>query len=526
MRQNFVYFLPELILIATILFMLVVDFVAGARKKGLYPVIALVGLAGMMAAVAGTAHLAPTTFFDGMVSTDALGRFFKYVFGISGVLGVFMSTRSVEIEKADHPSYYTLLMALVLGMMLLGSANNLLMLYLSLEMVSVLSYILTGSLRGVRRSSEAALKYVIYGGVASGIMAYGLSLLYGMTGTMAFPEIAAFLKANAVSRSALFTAILFIMGGIGFKIASFPFHMWCPDVYEGAPTPFTAFLSVGPKAAGFAALIRFFIVGLAEPGQGGVFIAVKAVGWPELIAVLSIATMTIGNLAALLQDNMKRLLAYSSIAHAGYLLMGFAALNGEALTAILFYMVVYLIMNIGAFLVVLLVANQLGIEDIKGYKGLGRRGGRGTYLALLMTVFMFSLTGIPPMAGFIGKFYLFGAVLKAGLYMLAIVGVLNSVVSLYYYVRVVKVMFFDPPDDQRDFLMPATTAPAWILTGLAALTLYFGLFWNGLANVTSRSTGLYAAAFVPPPVTPPPATSVTGQQPPPATPAPAPQPTP
>lgn len=506
MQLNFHYFLPELVLIGTVLAMLVADFFGGAKRLGIFPIMAFLGMAGMMSAVALTAHLPPATFFDGMVATDAIGRFFKYVFGISGILGVVLSMRSPEVEKTDQASYYTLLTALVLGMMLLGSANHLLMLYLALEMVSVLSYILTGALRGVRRSSEAALKYVIYGGVASGIMAYGLSLLYGMTGTMAFPEIAAFLKANAVSRPALFTAILLIMGGIGFKIASFPFHMWCPDVYEGAPTPFTAFLSVGPKAAGFAALIRFFVVGLTQAGDAG-FLPLKPVGLVELLTVLSIATMTIGNLAALWQNNMKRLLAYSSIAHAGYLLMGFAALNTEALNAILFYLVVYLIMNIGAFLVVLIIANQLGVEDIAGYKGLGRRGGKGAFLAIVMTVFMFSLTGIPPMAGFIGKFYLFGTVLKAGLYGLAVVGVLNSVVSLYYYVRVVKVMFFDDPDDARAVTLPAA-AQTWLVTGLAALTLYLGLFWNGLATVTVRSTGLHAAAFVPPPVvapvTPPP----------------------
>jgi NADH-quinone oxidoreductase subunit N len=291
------------------------------------------------------------------------------------------------------------------------------------------------------------------------------------------------------------------MGGLGFKIASFPFHMWCPDVYEGAPTPFTAFLSVGPKAAGFAALIRFFIVGMTEPGQTG-FLLVKSVGVVEMLTVLAIATMTIGNLAALVQNNMKRLLAYSSIAHAGYLLMGFAALNTEALNAVLFYLVVYLIMNIGAFLVVLVISNQLGIEDINGYKGMGRRGGRGTFLAIVMTIFMFSLTGIPPLAGFIGKFYLFGAVMRAEMYGLAIAGVLNSVVSLYYYVRVVKVMFFDAPDDQRDIQI-GSTSQTWVVTALAGLTLYLGLFWNGLATLTVKSTGMHLAAFVPPAVAEP-----------------------
>jgi NADH-quinone oxidoreductase subunit N len=240
------------------------------------------------------------------------------------------------------------------------------------------------------------------------------------------------------------------------------------------------------------------------------------VGLVELLTVLSIATMTIGNLAALWQNNLKRLLAYSSIAHAGYLLMGFAALNAEALNAVLFYLVVYLIMNIGAFLVVLMIANQLGVEDIGGYKGLGRRGGKGTYLALVMTVFMFSLTGIPPMAGFIGKFYLFGAVLKAGLYALAIAGVLNSVVSLYYYVRVVKVMFFDAPDDARAVALPVASQTA-LVSGLAVLTLYLGLFWNGLATVIVKSTGLHAAVYVPPPVSAPPAPAVAPVQAAPAT---------
>jgi len=489
MRQNLSYFLPELVLIGTILILFLADFFIGLKKKGVYPVLAFLGLAGMMAANASLKSLAPAHFFDGMVTFDHMGFFFKFVFGAAGLLAILLSHRHPEVERTDQPSYYTLLIALILGMMLLATSNHLLMIYLSIEMVSVLSYILTGSVRASRRSSEAALKYVIYGGVASGIMAYGISLLYGQTGTMLLPEIAAYLKANAVSRPAVFTAVLFMMAGFGYKVASFPFHMWCPDVYEGAPTPFTAFLSVGPKAAGFAVLIRFFLTALAQPEQA-VFVPVKSIGWPALIAMVSVATMTIGNFAALGQKNLKRLLAYSSIAHAGYMLMGFAALSQEGLSAILFYTVVYLIMNVGAFLVVILVANQLGVEDLDGYRGLGRRGGRGTYLALLMSVFLFSLTGMPPMAGFIGKFYLFGAVIRSGQYGLALIGVLNSVVSLYYYVRVIKIMFFEDPQDQRQFA-PPSASHSWIVTGLAALTLYLGLFWNGLAQMTQASIGLH-----------------------------------
>ena len=493
MKLNLSYFLPELVLIGTIFALFATDLLSGLKKSScnsIYPRIALAGFAGMMVANYLTAGLAPAHFFSGMVTFDAMAHFFKYLFATAGLLGVSLSQNSPEVEGMDQSSYYTLLTALVLGMSLLATSNHLLMIYLSLEIVSILSYILTGYTRGVRRSSEAALKYVIYGGVASGIMAYGISLLYGLTGTMDLPTIAAFLKANPVSRAPLYLSVLLMMAGFGYKIASFPFHAWCPDVYEGAPTPFTAFLSIGPKAAGFAILIRFFWTALTTQAGDASFADIKLTGWPEMMALLSMATMTIGNLAALVQHNAKRLLAYSSIAHAGYMLMGFAALNQESLSAILFYMVVYIIMNSGTFLVVILLSNQFGVEDIEDYKGLSRRGGLGLFMAFAMAIFLFSLTGIPPMAGFAGKFYLFGAVIRSGRYGLALVGVLNSVVSLYYYVRIIKYMFFDEPTDERQILRPAFQHSV-VLSGLAVLTLYFGLFWNHLAQVVIRSSGLY-----------------------------------
>ena len=488
MRTDLIYFLPELALIGTIVLLFLVDFLFGARRKGAYSVLAGLGLLGMMGVNRCIGNLPAAHFFSNMVTFDAMGHFFKYLFGGAALLMIVFSQRSAEVERTDQPSYYTLVIALTLGMNLLAVSSNLLMIYLSLELVSVLSYILTGYVRGSRRSAEAALKYVIYGGVASGIMAYGMSLLYGLTGTMDVTEIAAFLQSHPINRSVLFLSLLLQMAGFGYKIASFPFQMWCPDVYEGAPTPFTAFLSVGPKAAGFAILIRFFLTAMGG-GVGNHFIDIKMIGWPQMIILFSIVTMTLGNFAAIGQKNIKRMLAYSSIAHAGYLLMGFAALNEESLRAILFYLVVYTIMNLGAFLVVIIVSNQLQLEEIEGYKGLGRRGGMGLFLALAFSIFLFSLTGIPPFAGFVGKFYLFGAVIRAGLYGLAIAGVLNSVVSLYYYVRVIKVMFFDAPLDSRPFPMPIFRHST-VLAGLAVLTLYLGLFWNQLAELAARSTGL------------------------------------
>jgi len=424
-----------------------------------------------------------------MLTLDPMGHFFKYLFGVVALLALLLSVRSREVERTDPPSYYALLVAITFGMSLLSASTNLLMIYLSLEVVSVLSYVLTGYVRGSRRSVEAALKYVIYGGVASGVMAYGFSLLYGMTGSLDLTEIAHYLQTHAINRSTLFLSIVLSMAGFAFKTAVFPFQMWCPDVYEGAPTPFTAFLSVGPKAAGFAVLIRFFLTALGDTG-GERFVDVKSVGWPALMAILSIATMTLGNLAAIGQKNLKRLLAYSSIAHAGYILMGFAALNTESLRAILFYLTVYAIMNLGAFLVVIVVSNQIDVEDLDGYRGLGRRGGLGTLLAVCLSIFLFSLTGIPPFAGFIGKFYLFGAVMRAGLYGLAIIGVLNSVVSLYYYVRVIKVMFFEAPADTHPMPMPLFRHSGAAAL-LAFLTLFLGLFWNQLAVWVRSGTLLF-----------------------------------
>ena len=482
------YFLPELVLIGTIIVLFLADFLVGGKNRSIYSGLAALGMFGMILANWKIAGLPSARFFSGMVTYDPMGHFFKYLFAGAGLLAILLSHRSEEVEKTDTPSYYTLLVALTLGMSLLSISSHLLMIYLSLELVSILSYLLTGYVRGSRRSAEAALKYVIYGGVASGIMAYGLSLLYGLTGTMDLTAISEFLRTHPVNRSVLFLSVLLQMAGFGYKIATFPFQMWCPDVYEGAPTPFTAFLSVGPKAAGFAILIRFFLTALGTQGDS-LFFDAKQTGWAEMIALLSIATMTIGNLAAIGQKNIKRLLAYSSIAHAGYLLMGFAALNNEALRAILFYLVVYLVMNLGAFLVVIIVARELQTEAIEAYRGLGRRGGLGTLLAISMSIFLFSLTGIPPFAGFIGKFYLFGAVIRSGLYGLAIIGVLNSVVSLYYYVRVVKLMFFDPPVDERPFPLPILRHST-ALVGLALLTVYLGLFWNSLAEWTARSTGI------------------------------------
>ena len=323
-------------------------------------------------------------------------------------------------------------------MFLMASAGTLLMAYLSLEFVSLTSYVLTGFLRHNRRSGEAALKYLIYGGVASGAMIFGMSWVFGLTGAMDYAGIAKGLaQLDPASRGALFLALLLVLAGFGYKISAVPFHMWAPDVYTGAPIPVTAFLAVGSKAAGFAMLLRFFHFGVTRPGT------LAGVPFAPLATLASVATMTLGNLAALSQQNMKRLLAYSSIAHAGYALLGFAVLGNAGLQAVIFYLAVYYAMNLGAFWIVMLVANATGREDMEAYRGLAWRG--GAVPAVALAVFLFSLAGLPPLAGFVGKFFVFAAGVQAKLYALVVVGLVNSVISLYYYARVVKTMFLDQP---------------------------------------------------------------------------------
>jgi NADH-quinone oxidoreductase subunit N len=471
------YFGPELILTGAILVVIAVDLVTSGRRSIAPALTALLGAgAALFAACALLGEPARTWLFGRMIVLDGFSVFFKVLLGLALVATVWMSLGSREVRgQPNEGEYYTLLLSSGLAMLLMASAGNLLMAYLALEFASLTSYVLTGFLRHNRRSMEASLKYLIYGGVASGAMIYGMSWVFGLTGSMDYAGIAdGVAKLDPASRSAFFLALVLVLAGFGYKIAAVPFHMWAPDVYTGAPIPVTAFLAVGSKAAGFAILLRFFHFGV---GDGGPIAAVKSIPLVPLATLLCAATMTLGNLAALSQQNMKRLLAYSSIAHAGYALLGFVAFADAGVQAVLFYLVVYYIMNLGAFWVVMLVANRTGREDIGAYRGLAWRGGAAPALALAL--FLFSLAGLPPLAGFVGKFYVFAAGIEGRFYALVVVGVLNSVVSLYYYARVVKTMFLDEPrpeDPPVRFGLPDLAGVA--VLGLA--TLAIGLRFNWL----------------------------------------------
>ena len=497
------WFLPELGLTAGIMLMFLLD-LAWKRhpRRVLFLTVGtllFLGLAGVLLAMQPSA---PRALFNGMIASDPFATFFKWLFLAAAALTVLIAAGSTEFGRHQIGVFYPLLLSIVLGMFLMASAVDLLMMYLAVELVSLISYALAGYRQGDRKAAEAALKYVIYGGVASGIMLFGMSYIYGLTGTTSLLGLGKALDGLAAGamgssqtalRVALVVAVIFVLCGVGFKIASVPWHMWCPDVYEGAPTPFTAFLSVGPKAAGFALAVRFFWSALAGSplgnGPGALTEGLSDLPWPAIIGVLAAVTMTLGNLTAIVQNNLKRLLAYSSIAHAGYALMGLCAASTLGMQSVMIYLLVYLVMNLGAFLVVIVVAQATGSELIDAYKGLGRRH---PLSAVSFAIFLFSLTGLPPFAGFTGKWYLFVAVLQnyslpgGGWYAaLAVIGALNSAVSLYYYMRIARAMFLEAP------VGAVTVRPHLgyqIMLGVFSVALLlFGVWWSPLIDWTQQS---------------------------------------
>ena len=480
--ESLQFFYPEFVLAGTILFLIVLDLIVADKRW-----LAASAFLGCLLSLWATFDLYGSPggwLFHRMIVLDNFSLFFKVIPLVATLLVIWISFGCREIREIHLGEYYAILLTSSLGMFFMASSSNLLMAYLSLELVSLTSYILTGSLPRNRRSSEAALKYLIYGGVASGTMIYGMSWVFGITGSLDYARISEVLAHAQVNRLSLFIAFVLILAGFGYKVVFVPFHMWSPDVYQGAPTPITAFLSVGSNAAGVAIMIRFFFPAVSRLGDQGNWLFLTGVEWPHFLLFLSMVTMTVGNLCALNQQNVKRLLAYSGIAHAGYILMGLVVLNNEGLKAMLLYIVVYLIMNVGAFLVVVIVANATGREDIEGYRGLAWRG--AAIPAVCMAIFLFSLTGLPPLAGFVGKFFLFAAAIREEFYFLAVVAIINSVISLYYYAGIVKTMFMDQPNpaDQKVDMSANESA---LLGVLSSLTVVFGVYWGPLVRYTSES---------------------------------------
>jgi len=480
---SLIHFAPELVLAGGILLLVILDLLM-ADKRRLGDIALLITVVALLLIA-----LEPITtgawLFHRMLVFDSFAIFFRALIALAAIVAVWMSIGSEEVRGCDQGEYYAILLASTFAMFLMAESANLLMAYLALEFVSLTSYILTGFLKHNRRSLEAALKYLIYGGVASGTMIYGMSWIFGITGSLDFNVInRALTSPGHIPVLAVFISLVLILAGMGYKVASVPFHMWAPDVYQGAPIPITTFLAIGSKAAGFALLTRFFYPALSSMTAAGNWTALKGVDWPELLLFICMITMTLGNLAALQQTNMKRLLAYSSIAQAGYALMGFVVLSNDGIRAMLFYLFAYYVMDAGAFLVVMIVANSTGREDIDAYRGLAWRG--GIVPAVALTIFLFSLTGIPLTIGFIGKFYLFAAVIKGKFYWLALVGVLNAVVSLYYYMGPIKTMFLDAPIGDEG----TVAFDFWnygLMGVLACATIALGIYWAPVMSFATRS---------------------------------------
>jgi NADH-quinone oxidoreductase subunit N len=457
---------PVAIVSAAALLVLVVE-ALNDRSESWTSWITIAGLvaAGVTAFLQGPAA---GTAFSGMVARGGLPAFFGMLFCGSGLLSVMLSRSYIAKENIEHGEFYALVLFAVAGMMLMAAAADLVILFLGLELMSICFYVLAGFARRRRTSNEAALKYFLLGAFATGFLLYGIALVYGATGTTGMAGIAAHVAAGSPGPT-LVIGLGLLLIGLGFKVAAVPFHMWVPDVYEGAPTTVTAFMSTGGKAAAFAAMLLVFTPALVH--------AVPAVR--DVLAVLAGASMIVGNVIAVSQVSVKRMLAYSSIAHAGYILTGLVAGNAMGNDGVVFYLAAYIVMNVGAFGVLALLESPDGQHlTFDDYAGLP---GRHPVLAALMALFLFSLTGIPPFAGFFGKYYVFAGAIEAGYTWLAILGVLMSVMSAYYYLRLVVLMYFKDQVSAMEPVSPGLGTAALILCALAVLQ--FGIFPSTLLNL-------------------------------------------
>lgn len=484
------YFLPETVLIITLIVCILADVIL--KKKSL--VVSGLAIAGLL--VSGyfvyLQYGMEASLFKRMIVIDPYASFFKFLFILSTIFVLLFAVSSKEFRDAEHKNEHTyLFLSLALGAFLMASSVNMLMMYLSLELVSLTSYILAGYTKKEKRSSEAAMKYIIYGAASSGIMIYAMSLLYGYTGTMNIYETARILTSTgAVSSPMIIIVLIMITAGFGYKISSVPFHFWTPDVYEGSPIPVTAFLAVTSSAAGFSVMIRFFATTFLKSNAfvAGSWQIIDGIKWTEIIIVLSVASMIIGNFVAVWQTSMKRLLAYSSIAQSGYIMLGLVVANQAGLTAMFIYLVAYLFMNLGAFYATMMIANRLNSDNIEDMKGLGYRS---PFVSISMVVFMFALSGIPSTAGFIGKFYIFSALIEKQMLWLAFIGLANSVVSLFFYVKVVKYMFLMKPDEGYDSKVQYGYGGYVMLMLFAVPTIFFGLYFVPLVKFAEMSASFF-----------------------------------
>lgn len=468
--------LPEGIVILTIIVVLLGDLIQGRSSSSWTPYAAIAGLLGAVVALCFQWTIADPIGFLGGYNSDALSVVFRAIIALSAAVTVPMSVRYVQQSGTSLAEFLAILMTATLGGMCLSGANELVMIFVSLETLSISSYLLTGYMKRDPRSNEAALKYLLIGAASSAIFLYGLSLLYGLSGGETRLSAIALNIVNDGSDApiGLVVALVFVIAGIAFKVAAVPFHQWTPDVYEGSPTPVVAFLSVGSKAAGFALAIRLLV---------GAFPLVSE-QWRFVFTALAILSMVLGNVVALAQTSMKRMLAYSSIGQAGFVMIGLVVGTNAGYASMIFYLLVYLFMNLGAFTCVILFSLRTGTDQISEYSGLYQKD---PLLTLGLSICLLSLGGIPPLAGFFGKLYIFWAGWQAGAYGLVLMGLITSVISIYYYIRVIKMMVVKEPQEMSEVVKNYPEV-RWDLPGLRPLQvgLVLAMVATSLAGILSN----------------------------------------
>ena len=455
--------LPEIFLAAISLIFLMIGVFAGNRSTKLLTWLCVAAMSAAFIMVLAGSHSYSTTFF-GMFVSDSFSIFMKCLVLIGAAVTLIMGMGFVKRENMNRFEFPVLILFATLGMLLMISANDLIALYVGLELQSLSLYIVAAFRRESLRSSEAGLKYFVLGALSSGLLLYGCSMVYGFTGFTGFDEIAAAIghgggDTHSATAIGILIGLVFITAALAFKVSAVPFHMWTPDVYEGAPTPVTAFFAAAPKIAAMALLLRVLLGPFHE----------LLVQWDQIIVFISIASMALGAFAAIGQSNIKRLIAYSSIGHIGYALVGLAAGTPEGVRGVLIYLAIYMVMSLGTFACILAMRRRgQMVEKIEDLAGLSKSN---PPVALALAIFMFSMAGIPPMAGFFGKLYVFLAAIEEGMYGLAIIGVLTSAVGAYYYIRIVKVMYFDKPVESFD--KPIGMELSTVLVGTGVVTLFF-----------------------------------------------------
>jgi NADH-quinone oxidoreductase subunit N len=481
--ESLILLSPQLLLLVWALLVLGLDLVVKEAKDRL----AYLALAGFVPPLAAAIYLLAQgtnqSLLSNMVRVDAFSLYFAVIACLAVGLVILASMEYMKSRTRYRGEFYGLLLLAALAMTLMAASTNLIMIYLSIEFMSLTSYVLVGYFRDDPKSSEGGLKYFLFGAVTSSLMLYGMSLMYGATGTTDLAEIAAALSGmNATMppmRWLILPAILLMLAGFSFKMALVPFHQWSPDAYEAAPTPVATLLSVGPKAMGFSILLRVLLTAVPQ----------FQFDWVAILMGISLVTMTLGNLTAIRQTNIKRMLAYSSIAQAGYILVGIVSIVPftVGIHGVLFYLMAYLFTNAGVFIAVIAFSHVTNSDEIGDYAGLVRRA---PALAAVMVIFFMSLAGLPPTAGFVGKLFVFGAAVQAGYYYLAIIGVLNSVISVVYYFNVIRQMFFLPPASEERLSLPRFPMAAVVIC--VVMVMIIGLYPQPLIDLVSQSVTVLA----------------------------------